>query len=196
MTTNTRTETSPTPAKRRKTERSLPSHQEIAELWFSPNSKQYNGPGRKALQRCSKCHRWNYESRYSKAVLRVTRPVAHQCEDSCTDFNTCPTSWKEGHPEVVTEEKRDKLRHHLSNKDVENWKKYRVVLEAQRESEIKENGKSDTPQPAEFLTKQLEGVRRFVAENHPQQALNNTKWGKKIKGKKVRLFFLTGSNKM
>jgi len=40
-------------------------------------------------------------------------------------------------------------------------------------------------QPAEFLTKQLEGVRRFVAENHPQQALNNTKWGKKIKGKKV-----------
>lgn len=128
----------------------LPSHEEILTLWWQ--GSKYIGPGKKCVQRCSNCHRWNYETRYQKAVLMIKHPsISHTCATGgpCKSLATCPTNYKEGkwvtvdlmefhtyifyilgHPTEAQTEKCERLAHRLDNPSIQSWKKYEEALVA------------------------------------------------------------------
>jgi hypothetical protein len=76
-------------------ERQMPSHDAILRDWY--DGEKYRGPGKKAPQRCAKCHRINYESRWQSLILGLkTMLVPHACVEICSSLATCPTKWKKG----------------------------------------------------------------------------------------------------
>jgi len=100
--------------KRARVEVTLPSHDEIKKLWFNAEGV-YAGPGKKGLPHCTDCHQWKFEHRYQHMVLHIPNPPqSHVCPSKCSGFESCPTRWKDGHPEVLEQERKEKEAHQLS----------------------------------------------------------------------------------
>jgi len=115
------------PMKRARVEVVLPSHDEIKKIWFNTEGG-YTGPGKKGLAHCNDCHQWKFEHRYQQMVLHIPNPPqSHTCSSKCSGFESCPTQWKEGHPEVLEQERKEKEAQQLNTPRIRDGEQCPIV---------------------------------------------------------------------